>query len=339
MIGNVSKRKLTDDQKVAVVLGGTGFIGHHLARKLQSEGYWIRVVDIKEQEHCEMNSFCDDFLMGDLTDINVTYDALNLGRTDVEVYQLAADMGGAEYLFSGENDANVMSNSVLINVNTLRTMVKLGLKRVFFSSSACVYPEENQLDPDNPNCEENTVYPAHPDSEYGWEKLFGERLYLVFNKNYNINCRIARFHNIYGPEGTWKGGKEKAPAALCRKIASVEDGQTIEMFGDGKQTRSFLYVDECVEGVIRLMRSDVVTPVNIGSEEMISLNDFAYMIMNIAQKQNIKIHHIPGPIGVRGRSSDNKLIGSLLGWKPEYPLVKGITQTYNWIAQQVTKSI
>lgn len=337
--GNVSNRKLESTQKIAVVFGGCGFIGHHLARRLQKEGYWVRVVDIKEQEYCELNTFTDDFLLGDLTDIAIVEQALNLGRTDVEVYQLAADMGGAEYLFSGENDANVMSNSALMNLNTLRVMVKLGLKRVFFSSSACVYPEENQLDPNNPNCEENTVYPAHPDSEYGWEKLFGERIYLAYHKNYGIEARIARFHNIYGPEGTWKGGKEKAPAALCRKIASVENGDVIDIFGDGKQTRSFLYVDECVEGVVRLMWSDVTTPLNIGSEEMISINEFAHMIMTIANKKDITINHIPGPLGVRGRSSDNKLIGQLLGWKPNYPLIEGITKTYNWINEQVQKTL
>lgn len=339
IIGNVSNKDVSTAEKVAVVFGGCGFIGHHLARRLQKEGYWVRVVDIKAQEYCALSTFSDDFLLGDLTDINVVREALELGRTDVEVYQLAADMGGAEYLFSGENDANVMSNSALINLNTLRVMVKLGLKRVFFSSSACVYPEENQLDPNNPNCEENTVYPAHPDSEYGWEKLFGERIYLAYHKNYGIESRIARFHNIYGPEGTWIGGKEKAPAALCRKIASVENGGTIDVFGDGKQTRSFLYVDECVEGVIRLMWSDITTPLNIGSEEMLSINDFAHMIMNVAGKPDINIHHIPGPLGVRGRSSDNKLIGQLLGWKPNHPLIDGITKTYNWINQQVQKTI
>jgi len=333
--GNVSGTPIHEANKVAVVFGGCGFIGHHLARRLQREGYWVRVVDIKDQEYSHPSTFADDVFIGDLTDPAVVFHALNLERTDVEIYQLAADMGGAEYLFSGENDANVMSNSTLINLNTLRTMVKLGLKRVFYSSSACVYPEENQLDPDNPNCEEHTVYPAHPDSEYGWEKLFSERLYLAYHKNYGIECRIARFHNIYGPEGTWAGGKEKAPAALCRKIASTDNGGEIQMFGDGKQTRSFLYVDECVEGVIRLMWSDVTTPLNIGSEEMISLNDFANMIMGIAQKPDIRINHITGPIGVRGRSSDNKLIHKELNWSPNYPLISGISKTYAWIKAQV----
>lgn len=334
--GNVSKKPLGTATKVAVVLGGCGFIGHHLARRLQREGYWVRVADIKEPEHCDVSTFADDVVYGDLSNYSTVVQALSLGRTDVEVYQLAADMGGASYIFTGEHDANVMTNSALINLNTLKAMVQLGLKRVFYSSSACIYPEHNQLDPDNPNCEESSAYPAHPDSEYGWEKLFSERLYLSYMRNFGIEPRIARFHNVYGVEGTWEGGREKAPAALCRKIAQANNGDAIEMFGDGKQTRSFLYVDECVEGILRLTHSDFTGPVNIGSEEMISINDFAYMIMGVAGK-DLTITHIPGPLGVRGRSSDNRLIRATLKWEPNSPLIEGITKTYNWINEQVTK--
>ncbi len=334
--GNVSKKPLGTATKVAVVLGGCGFIGHHLARRLQREGYWVRVADIKEPEHCDVSTFADDVVYGDLSNYSTVVQALSLGRTDVEVYQLAADMGGASYIFTGEHDANVMTNSALINLNTLKAMVRLGLKRVFYSSSACIYPEHNQLDPDNPNCEESSAYPAHPDSEYGWEKLFSERLYLSYMRNFGIEPRIARFHNVYGVEGTWEGGREKAPAALCRKIAQANNGDAIEMFGDGKQTRSFLYVDECVEGILRLTHSDFTGPVNIGSEEMISINDFAYMIMGVADK-DLTITHIPGPLGVRGRSSDNRLIRATLKWEPNSPLIEGITKTYHWINEQVTK--
>jgi nucleoside-diphosphate-sugar epimerase len=332
--GNVSKKPLSTASKVAVVLGGCGFIGHHLSRRLQNEGYWVRVADIKTPEHCGLETFADDFYHGDLSNEQMAYEAINLGRTDVEIYQLAADMGGAQYIFTGENDANVMSNSAAINLNVLRAMIRLGLKKVFYSSSACIYPEHNQMDPDNPNCEESSAYPAGPDSEYGWEKLFSERLYMAFKRNYGIECRIARFHNIYGTEGTWQGGREKAPAALCRKVLFTPSGRSFQIFGDGKQTRSFLYVDECVEGILRLMRSDYWQPVNIGSEEMISINDFAKMIMEVAGK-DLGLEHIPGPLGVRGRSSDNRLIREVLGWEPNAPLRDGITKTYNWIRQVV----
>lgn len=334
--GNVSKKPLSTASKVAVVLGGCGFIGHHLARRLQKEGYWVRVADVKAPEHADLSTFADDFYHGDLANEQMAYEALNLGRTDVEVYQLAADMGGAMYIFTGDNDSNVMTNSAAINLNVVRAMMRLGLKKVFYSSSACVYPEHNQMDPDNPNCEESSAYPANPDSEYGWEKLFSERLYMAFHRNHGLECRIARFHNIYGVEGTWQGGREKAPAALCRKVATTPDGGTIDMFGDGKQTRSFLYVDECVEGILRLMKSDYWKPVNIGSEEMISINDFAAMIADVAGK-TININHIPGPLGVRGRSSDNRLIRDVLGWEPNAPLREGITKTYEWITQQLEK--
>jgi len=332
--GNVSKKPLSTASKVAVVLGGCGFIGHHLARRLQQEGYWVRVADIKAPEHCDLSTFADDFYQGNLANEQMAYEALNLGRTDVEVYQLAADMGGAMYIFTGDNDSNVMTNSVAVNVNVVRSMMRLGLKKVFYSSSACVYPEHNQMDPDNPNCEESSAYPANPDSEYGWEKLFSERLYMAYHRNHGLECRIARFHNIYGVEGTWQGGREKAPAALCRKVVTTPDGGMIDMFGDGKQTRSFLYIDECVEGILRLMRSDYWKPVNIGSEEMISINDFATMIAEVAGK-NININHIPGPLGVRGRSSDNRLVREVLEWEPNAPLREGITKTYNWVKQQI----
>jgi len=251
-----------------------------------------------------------------------------------EVYQLAADMGGAGYIFTGENDANVMHNSATINLNVAHEAVEQKAKRVFYSSSACIYPEHNQLDPENPNCEESSAYPANPDSEYGWEKLFSERMFLAFARNYGLEVRIARFHNIFGPQGTWKGGKEKAPAAMCRKVAETPDGGEIEVWGDGLQTRSFLYVDECVEGILRLTRSDFEGPVNIGSEEMIAINDLAKMAIDISGK-NIKVKNISGPTGVRGRNSDNKLIQEKLGWAPNYPLMSGLTETFNWINKQV----
>jgi nucleoside-diphosphate-sugar epimerase len=294
------------------------------------------VADIKKQEYCDVSTFADDVMYGDLSDYQTCVQALSLGRTDVEVYQLAADMGGASYIFTGEHDANVMTNSVLINLHTLKAMVALGLKRVFYSSSACIYPEHNQLNPDNPNCEESSAYPANPDSEYGWEKLFSERLYLSYMRNYGIEPRIARFHNVYGIEGTWDGGREKAPAAICRKIAMMQDGGEIEIFGDGKQTRSFLYVDECVDGILRLMHSEFSGPVNVGSEEMVSINQLADLVMHIANKK-LSIKHIPGPLGVRGRSSDNRLIREKLQWEPISPLEVGMTKTYNWILPQVPK--
>lgn len=276
----------------------------------------------------------DEFLVGDLTDPNFVK---NVICEDVdELYQLAADMGGAGYIFTGENDANVMHNSALINLNIAHTCVSKKVKKVFYSSSACAYPEYNQLDPNNPKCSEESAYPAAPDSEYGWEKLFSERVYLAYKRNYRLDVHIARYHNIFGPEGTYKGGKEKAPAALCRKIIEAKDGGEIEIWGDGKQTRSFLYIDECVEGSIRLMRSNFEGPVNIGSEEMISINDFANMIINLSNK-NIKIKNIPGPLGVRGRNSDNKLIKEKLNWAPSESLISGISKTYKWIESELQK--
>ena len=317
-------------KKTAIVCGAGGFIGGHLVNRLKEEGYWVRGVDIKEHEHD--NNHADDVVTGDLRDINVCQALFD--RPIDEVYQLAADMGGAGYLITGENDAAVMHNSVLINLNMLETSRLNGTKKIFYSSSACVYPEHNQMDPNNPDCAEDTVYPASPDSEYGWEKLFSERLYLTYHKNYQMEVRIGRYHNIFGPQGTWTGGKEKVPAAVCRKVAEAEDGGEIEVWGDGKQTRSFLYVAECVEAVRRLMKSDFLGPVNIGSEEMLSINDLVKMVAGIAGKE-IRIKHIPGPLGVRGRNSNNKLIAEKLGWAPSRPLQEGLQKTYEWINSKV----
>jgi GDP-D-mannose 3', 5'-epimerase len=315
--------------KKILVAGAGGFIGGHLIKRLRSEGFWVRGVDIKRHDFVEPPA--NEFVAGDLRDPNVVRDVV--AGID-EVYQLAADMGGAGYIFTGEHDAVVMHNSATINLNMLEFGVRAGVKRFFYSSSACIYPERNQLDPDNPTCSEDSAYPAAPDSEYGWEKLFSERLYASFMRNYGVQVRVARFHNIFGLEGTWEGGREKSPAALCRKVAEAEDGGTIEIWGDGKQTRSFLYIDECVEGVRRLMDSDFTGPVNVGSEEMVTINRLAEMIMATAGKK-LTIRHIPGPLGVRGRNSDNRLIRERLGWEPTRPLADGIAKTYAWIATQV----
>ena len=316
--------------KSALVCGAGGFIGSHLVKRLKAEGFWVRGVDLKFPEYAETHA--DDFAIGDLRDRQFVSAVVD--RRFDEVYQLAADMGGAGYIFTGENDADIMHNSATINLNMLDACHKRNIKNIFYSSSACMYPEHNQLDPDNPNCREDSAYPANPDSEYGWEKLFSERLYLAYNRNHGMNCRVARYHNIFGPEGTWQGGKEKAPAALCRKVAKAENGGQIEVWGDGLQTRSFLYIDECLEGTIRLLRSDFEGPVNIGSEEMISINGLAEMIIRISNKQ-IVINNIPGPLGVRGRNSHNDLIEQKLGWKPSQPLSKGIEKTFNWISSQL----
>jgi nucleoside-diphosphate-sugar epimerase len=315
--------------KSVLVNGAGGFIGSHLVKRLKSEGFWVRGADLKRPEYS--TTAADEFVVGDLRDPEVVAEVMN-GIEDV--YQLAADMGGAGYIFTGEHDAAVMHNSALINLNTLQIGVEAGVKRFFYSSSACIYPEFNQMDPDNPVCTESSAYPAGPDSEYGWEKLFSERLYLSYMRNYGVQVRIARFHNIFGPDGTWDGGKEKAPAALCRKVAQAPEGGEIEIWGDGKQTRSFLYVDECVEGVRRLMESDFTGPVNIGSEEMVTINQLAELVMDVAGKE-LSIHHIKGPLGVRGRNSDNKLIFEKLGWRPNRPLREGLQKTYAWVASQV----
>jgi GDP-D-mannose 3', 5'-epimerase len=318
--------------KNILVCGGGGFIGGHLVKRLKADGYWVRVADIKHNEFSA--SPADDFRVGDLRDAAFARDVVD--GID-EVYQLAADMGGAGYIFTGEHDAVVMQNSATINLNVLESGRVAGVRKFFYSSSACIYPEYNQLDPDNPKCSEESAYPAAPDSEYGWEKLFSERLYFAYMRNYGIDVRVARFHNIFGPEGSWCGGREKAPAAVCRKVAEAEPDGDIEIWGDGRQTRSFLYVEECVEGILRMMQSSFSGPVNIGSEEMIAINGLAKLAMDIAGKK-LRIRNIPGPTGVRGRNSDNRLIYDRLGWKPSQPLRKGMEITYAWIARQVEKA-
>jgi len=315
--------------KRILVNGAGGFIGGHLVKRLKTEGYWVRAVDVKQHEFAAPPA--DEFIIGDLREQSVVREVVQ--EID-EVYQLAADMGGAGYIFTGEHDACVMHNSASINLNCLEYGRLTGVKKFFYSSSACAYPEYNQLDPNNPKCSEDSAYPAAPDSEYGWEKLFSERLYLAYMRNYGIQVRVARFHNIFGPEGTWDGGREKAPAALCRKVAQTPDGGEIEIWGDGLQTRSFLYIDECLEGVRRLMDSDFTGPVNIGSEEMVTINQLAELVMDVAGKK-LAIRHIPGPLGVRGRNSDNRLIQEKLAWKPSRPLREGIEKTYRWIDAQV----
>ena len=325
--------------KKAIVMGAGGFIGSHMVNRLKSEGYWVHWVDLKLPEFSKTQA--DKFTIGNLTHKNLVQEVID--KDIDEIYQFAADMGGAGYIFTGENDANVMHNSALINLNVAHESVIKKVKKIFYSSSACIYPEYNQEDPDNPNCEESSAYPANPDSEYGWEKLFSERLYKSFERNYGLNVRIARFHNIFGPEGTWTGGKEKAPAAMCRK-AILSDG-SIEVWGDGKQTRSFLYIDECIEAVRRLMESDFTEPVNIGSEEMISINDFAQMAIDISGK-DITINNLygqefedkyghPTPLGVKGRNSDNNLFRNNIGWETKQTLIEGMKKTYEWIETQV----
>jgi GDP-D-mannose 3',5'-epimerase len=320
--------------KKILVLGAGGFIGTHLVNRLKKDNNWVRGVDLKFPEYSPTNA--DDFVIGDLRDNKFCQSIVDT-KFD-EVYQLAADMGGAGFIFTGHNDAAIMHNSSLINLNILETIKNRNIKRIFYSSSACMYPEHNQLDPDNPNCEESSAYPANPDSEYGWEKLFSERLYLAYARNYGLEVRIARFHNIFGPEGSWNNGREKAPAALCRKVSAAKDDTSIQIWGDGKQTRSFLYVDECVEGTIRLTRSNWTGPVNIGSDEMISINNLAYMIMKVSGKK-LNIENIKGPVGVRGRNSDNKLIFEKLNWKPNARLEEGIIKTYQWIDEKVKSNI
>jgi GDP-D-mannose 3', 5'-epimerase len=318
--------------KRVLVNGAGGFIGGHLVKRLKRDGYWVRAVDIKRHEYTSLPA--DEFVLGDLRDQRVAAAAV---QGVEEIYQLAADMGGAGYIFTGEHDAAVMHNSAIINLNMLEHGRKAGVRKFFYSSSACIYPKYNQQDPDNPKCNEESAYPAAPDSEYGWEKLFSERLYLAYGRNCGVEVRIARFHNIFGPKGTWTGGKEKAPAALCRKIAEAPNGGEIEIWGDGLQTRSFLFVDECVEAIQLLMASDFTGPVNVGSEEMVTINELARIIMEIAGKR-LRIRHIRGPLGVRGRNSDNRLIRERLGWAPSRPLREGLQDTYAWIFAQVSAS-
>ena len=341
--------------KTALVCGAGGFIGSHMVRRLKEEGYWVRGVDIKYPEYC--HSYADEFILGDLTDQKfvdriIRYSGEqgnfyhqvpeNFREPYDEIYQYAADMGGAGYIFSGENDAEVMYNSAIINLNILKAQLRLNNKKeinktkIFYSSSACMYPEYAQMNVDNPGLKESDAYPACPDSEYGWEKLFSERLYLTYNRNHSIPVRIARFHNIYGPDSTWEGGKEKSPAAMCRKVAYAENGGTIDVWGDGEQTRSFLYIDECIEATRRLMKSDFLGPVNIGSEEMVSINRLVETVAKVANK-NINIEHIDGPLGVRGRNSNNDLIREKLNWDYGMSLEEGIAKTYAWISNQIDK--
>jgi GDP-D-mannose 3', 5'-epimerase len=318
--------------KKALVCGAGGFIGSHMVKRLKREGWWVRGVDLKRPEHSATEA--DDFVVADLRDA-ATWSTILDAKFD-EAYQFAADMGGAGYIFSGDNDAHVMHNSAMINLH-MASFGKAGkVGKIFYSSSACMYPAYNQEDPQNPKCGESTAYPAAPDSEYGWEKLFSERLYFAFQRNHGLDVRVARFHNIFGPEGTWQGGREKAPAALCRKVAEQSDGGEIEVWGDGKQTRSFLYIDECIEAVRRLMNSSFHGPVNIGSEEMVTINQMALMIMEIAGKR-LSIKHVPGPLGVRGRNSDNHLIREKLNWSPTMDLRTGLARTYEWIEPQVAR--
>ena len=316
--------------KSALVLGAGGFVGSHLVKRLKKEGFWVRGVDLKMPEFSETHA--DDFVIGDLREQTLVRSVID--RKFDEVYQLAADMGGAGYIFVGENDADIVYNSAQINLNVIEHCRRRNVRRVLFTSSACIYSNENQTDPDNPNCEEGSAYPANPDSDYGWEKLFSERVYSAYRRNYGMATRIARYHNIFGPEGTWNGGKEKAPAALCRKVAKANDGSNVEIWGDGFQTRSFLFIDECIEGTIRLMRSDFHEPVNIGSEEMISIRDLAQTIIDISGK-DLEIRCVPGPQGVRGRTSDNRLIRQVLNWEPKQSLKDGLKSTYDWIERQI----
>ena len=331
--------------KKAIVLGGGGFIGGHLAKHLKSNGYFVRIADIKNHEYFSHDEICHEYIKCDLTDSKAV--ELVIFENCDELYQLAADMGGAGYIFTGNNDANVMHNSALINLNVTQECVNKKVKKVFYSSSACMYPEYNQLNPENPNCEESSAYPANPDSEYGWEKLFSERLFLAYHRNYNLDVRIARFHNIFGPQGTWIGGKEKAPAAMLRKASETKEGESFEVWGDGLQTRSFLYIDECVEAVTKLMASEFAGPVNIGSEEMVSINQLAQMAISISGK-TIEIKNISGseffekygfkcPVGVRGRNSDNTLYREKIGWVVSQPLLIGMEKTYAWIFNKVNQ--
>lgn len=315
-----------------IILGAGGFIGHNLSKKLNSLGHTVVGVDLKENEF--ESPVCDEFILADLRS-RETVQGLNLQDFD-QVYQLAADMGGAGYVFSGKHDADIMQNSARINLNVADALKGNTSTVLLYASSACIYPEENQLDPQNPNCSESSAFPANPDSEYGWEKLFSERLYASYANNYGLNIRIARFHNIYGPFGVFDGGKEKAPAALCRKVALADNNTKIEIWGDGAQTRSFLFIDECLNGIDRLMRSEIKEPINIGSSEMLSINHLAHIIIEHSGK-DLSLHHISGPQGVRGRCSDNRLIQQKLRWEPNYPIAKGITTLYDWISSNLER--
>ena len=327
---------MVNEQKAALVCGAGGFIGSHMVKRLKKEGYWVRGADVKYPDFSI--SEADEFMVGDLTDQTFAEDVTN--KLFEEIYQFAADMGGAGYIFTGDHDADVMNNSATINLNILRNVkenhIEVGRPpKIFFSSSACMYPEHNQLNPDTPDCREESAYPANPDSEYGWEKLFSERLYLAYSRNYNIPIRIARYHNIYGPEGTWEGGREKAPAAICRKVAHAEDGDSIEVWGDGEQTRSFLYIDECIEATRRLMDSECTDIINIGSEEMVTINELVDIAAKVSNK-TIGKKHIDGPLGVRGRNSNNDMVRDILDWDYNMSLEEGIRRTYNWIHRQIT---
>ena len=345
---------MSDYKKTALVLGAGGFIGSHMVKRLRAEGYWVRGLDLKRPEFSQTEA--NEFIIGDLRDVNIVKRAIRFGgysnsfyaqiaekflQPFDEIYQFAADMGGAGFVFTGENDADIMHNSATINLNVLDEQVKLNAfhnlnkTKIFYSGSACMYPEHNQLDPDNPDCREESAYPANPDSEYGWEKLFSERLYFAYHRNHGIPVRVARYHNIFGPEGTWKGGREKAPAAICRKVAFLpEQGGTIEVWGDGLQTRSFLYIDECIEATRRLMDSDFIGPVNIGSEEMVTINQLVDTASKVAGKP-VEKNHIDGPLGVRGRNSNNDVIRRELGWDYSQTLEEGIAKTYSWIEGQI----
>lgn len=316
--------------KTALVLGAGGFIGAHLVSRLRADGFWVRGVDLKHPQFSETDAH--EFVLADLRLAHEVARVIDYGFD--EVYQLAADMGGAGYIFTGANDAEILRNSALINLNVLIESQRAGIGRIFYASSACIYPSFNQEDPNHPDCREFTAYPAAPDSEYGWEKLFSERLYLAHAEQFGMTCRIARYHNIFGPLGTFMGGKEKAPAALARKVAEARDGGAIEVWGDGLQTRSFLFISECIEGTLRLMRSSVAVPVNIGSEEKVSINQLADMLIDVSGK-SLTRRHVPGPQGVRGRCSDNKLIREVLGWAPTQPLLSGLQDTYTWIQAQI----
>lgn len=328
--------------KTALVLGGGGFIGTHMIKRLKAENYWVRAVDLKHPEYSK--TAADEFIIGDLRDASTVKDVLLIkpdGDSFDEIYQFAADMGGAGFVFTGENDAEIMHNSATINLNVLEFVHQLNKltgqnkTKIFYSGSACMYPAYNQEDPDNPNCKEDSAYPAAPDSEYGWEKLFSERLYFAYNRNHGIPVAVARYHNIFGPEGTWEGGREKAPAAMCRKVAYANQVDEIEVWGDGKQTRSFLYIDECIEATRRMMEHPTfIGPVNIGSEEMVTINQLVDIAAKVAGKE-ISKKHIPGPLGVRGRNSDNSLIREVLGWDYSQSLEEGIKKTYAWISEQI----